>query len=165
MVFLFWTEHRGEGWDSGQSTRLPSIWPGFRSCYVRHIWVRDWSLFIAWVRGRKILGGITWFLGEKKAKGGISCNWEPKSGDRWKLRKDSEGWQLKFAWKTKTEGGGGNRESHQKLLGGSLQWSNIQRGYRLNFTLFCPKFYPRRQTMTGPLDLVNFANPPMNSLN
>ena len=47
-VFLFWTEHRGEGWGSGHSTQLPSIWPGLRSYYVRHIWVRDRSLFIAW---------------------------------------------------------------------------------------------------------------------
>ena len=39
----------------------------------------------------------------------------------------------------KTWGGGGNHESHQKLLRGSLQWRNIQRGDPLNFTLVSPK--------------------------
>ena len=40
----------------------------------------------------------------------------------------------------KTWGGGeGDRESHQKLLGGSLQLGNIQSGDRLNFTLSSPK--------------------------
>ena len=38
-------------------------------------------------------------------------------------------------------GGGENRESHQKLLGGSLQWSN-KRGDRLNFTLSSPQILP-----------------------
>ena len=36
-------------------------------------------------------------------------------------------------------GGNWGRESHQKLLGGSLQWSNVQRGGWLNFPLFSPK--------------------------
>ena len=36
--------------------------------------------------------------------------------------------------------GGGNHESHQKLVAGSLQRSNIQGGGgRLNFTLFSPQ--------------------------
>ena len=36
-------------------------------------------------------------------------------------------------------GGGGSRKSTTVIGGGSLQWSNIQRGDRLNFTLFSPK--------------------------
>ena len=47
--------------------------------------------------------------------GGVCRNWEPKRGDRWNLWKDSEGGPLKFAWKMKARGG--DRESHQKLLG------------------------------------------------
>ena len=39
-------------------------------------------------------------------------------------------------------GVGEDRESHQMLSGGSLQWSNIQRGDWLNFTLFSPKGSP-----------------------
>ena len=42
-----------------------------------------------------------------RTKGGISRNWEPKRGLRWKLWKDSERGPLKFAWKMKTEGGRG----------------------------------------------------------
>ena len=83
-------------------------------------------------KGRGIFGGIIWFLGEQK---GISLNWEPKSGDRWKLWKDSGrgGGGTQICLENED---GGDRESHQKA---SLQWSNIQRGYRLNFTLFCRK--------------------------
>ena len=51
-------------------------------------------------------------------KGGISRNREPKRGGSLKLWKDSKGAPLKFAWKMKTWGGGGDRESHQMLLGG-----------------------------------------------
>ena len=39
-------------------------------------------------------------------------------------------------------GGGRDRESHQKVLGGSLQRSNIQRGDRLNLTLGSKKSSP-----------------------
>ena len=62
-------------------------------------------------------------------------------GGDWKLWQDSEGGPLKFVWKMKTWGGG-DPESHQKLPGGSLRWSNIQRGDRLNFTSFSPKSCP-----------------------
>ena len=96
-------------------------------------------LIIYHLRGRgarrRILGGITWFLWEQREGSVVTEN--PK-GDHWKLWKDSEGGPLKFVWKTKTCGGAG-RENHQKLLGGSLQWSNIQMGDRLNFTLFSPE--------------------------
>ena len=53
----------------------------------------------------------------RKTKWGINRNWEPKRGDNWKLWRDSERGPLKFAWKMKTWGGG-DRESHQMLLGG-----------------------------------------------
>ena len=69
-----------------------------------------------WGRG----GGTEDFSGDhlifRRTKGGISRNWEPERGNRWKLWKGSEGGPLKFAWKVKTWGG--DCESHQKLLGG-----------------------------------------------
>ena len=30
---------REQGWRSGESTRLPSMWPGFESERLRHMWV------------------------------------------------------------------------------------------------------------------------------
>ena len=39
---------------------------------------RDRSLLIAWRGGGRILGGITWFLGEQK--GGSVVNENPKGG-------------------------------------------------------------------------------------
>ena len=74
----------------------------------------------------------------RRTKGGISRDWETKRGDHWKLWKDSEGDHSSLLGKSR-HWGGGERESHQILLGGSLQWSNIQRGDRLNFTLFSLK--------------------------
>ena len=49
-------------------------------------------------------------------------------------------------------GGGGDRKSHQMLSGGSLQWSNIQRGDWLNFTLFSPKACPPPPPPSPPGD-------------
>ena len=66
--------------------------------------------------GGRILGGITWFLGEQK--GGISRNLEPTRGGSLKTLEGFRGVPLKFAWKMKTWE---HRESHQMLLGGSLQ--------------------------------------------
>ena len=74
----------------------------------------------------------------RRSKGGISRDWETKRGHHWKLWKDSEGDHSSLLGKSR-HWGGGERESHQILLGGSLQWSNIQRGDRLNFTLFSLK--------------------------
>ena len=130
-------------WLSSLSTRNREL--GSRT-WIYSI-VRDWSLFIPWGGGR-ILGGS---LDCRRTKGGISRNWEPKRGDRWKLWKDSEGGPLKFAWKMKTWRRG-RRESHQKLLTGSLQWSNIQRMGRLNFALFSlnsSTLSPRSPTLPG----------------
>ena len=75
----------------------------------------------------------------RRTKGGISRNWETKRKDG--LWKDSEGDHSNLLGKSR-HWGGGERESHQILLGGSLQWSNIQRGDRLNFTLFSLKSPP-----------------------
>ena len=58
--------------------RLPSMRPGFRSCYVRHIWVRDRSLFIAWRGGGRILGGSLNFWEKEKEVSVITEN--PKGG-------------------------------------------------------------------------------------
>ena len=107
-------------------------WWEISLCYK----LRDRSLFIAWGGGGDF-GGITWFFEEQK--GGSVVTAEPKRGDHWKLWKDVEGGPLELALKMKTWG---DRESHQMLLGGSLQWSNIQRGDELNFTLFNLKSSP-----------------------
>ena len=64
---------------------------------------------------------MRWLLQIATVQGSIR-NWEPKRGDYWKLWKDSEGGPLKFM---AGKGGGGGRESHEMLLGESLQWSNI----------------------------------------
>ena len=89
-------------------------------------------------RGGRILGGSMDF-------------WENKSGDQSWLRtqkggslKTLEGFRggtTQICLEYEDMGGGGNRESHQKSLGGLLQWSNIQRGDRLNFTLFSSKSF------------------------
>ena len=83
-------------------------------------------------------------MGEKK--GGSVVTENPKL---LKLCKDSEGGPLKFAWKTKTWGGGGrDRESHQKLLGGITST-----GDRLNFTLSSPKTPPPPQVINSDRSL------------
>ena len=90
--------------------------------------------------GGRVISGITGFLGEKKGR--ISRNWEPQGGYHWKLWKDSEGGPLKFAWKLSR---GGITKVIKSYKGGSLQWSKIQRGEKLNFTLFSPKSPPPPQ--------------------
>ena len=34
-----WTQHYHTGWRSGEGTRLPPMWPGFKSRRRRHMWV------------------------------------------------------------------------------------------------------------------------------
>ena len=63
--------------------------------------------------GGGILGGITWFLGVLK---GGSVITENPDGGRWKVWKDSEGGTTQIC--SENEEMGGDRESHQKLLGG-----------------------------------------------
>ena len=85
----------------------------------------------------RLCGGGYWggdHLIFRRTKEGISRQWERKRGDHWKLCKDSEGELLK--WR---HGGGGVAKVIKCHLEGSLQGSNIQRGDRLNFTLFSPK--------------------------
>ena len=61
-----------------------------------------------------------------RTKGGISCNWEPKRGDHWKLWKDSEGGTTQiFLENEDMEGGRGGREKHQKLFGGPDHFSEV----------------------------------------
>ena len=67
--------------------------------------------------GQRILGGITLFLGEQKGRSVVTEN--PKQGITENFRRIQRGGgPLKFAWKMKTwggvEGGGEDRESHQK---------------------------------------------------
>ena len=38
-AFLKFWEDGEQGWHSGESTRLPSMWPGFDSRSRRHMWV------------------------------------------------------------------------------------------------------------------------------
>ena len=86
--------------------------------------------------GAEDFRGITWFLGEQK--GGSVVTENPKGGITENFGRIQRGGPIKFTWKVKTWAGGGSRKS-SKLLGGSLQWSNRQRGNRLNFTLFSRK--------------------------
>ena len=107
------------------------------SCvYIDDLYTRPWlpTVLQEGGGGGRVISGITRFLGEKK--GGISRNWEPQRGYHWKLWKDSEGGPLKFAWKLSH---GGITKVIKSYKGGSLQWSKIQRGEKLNFTLFSPK--------------------------
>ena len=103
------------------------------SCvYIDGLYTRPWLPTVLQERG--VISGITRFLGGKK--GGISRNWEPQGGYHWKLWKNSEGGPLKFAWKLSR---GEITKVIKSYKGGSLQWSEIQRGEKLNFTLFSPK--------------------------
>ena len=141
--FLFWTKHRGEGWFSGHSTRLPSIWPGFRSCYVRHIWVRDRSLFIAWGQGRRILGGITWFLGVQK--GGSVVTENPKAGIAENFgRIESD--HPNFAWKMKTRGRGRSWKSSKVIRGDHCSEVTFKGG----IAQISPRFAPNRPPPLPP---------------
>ena len=88
--------------------------------------LRGRSLFIAWGEGgRKI------FLGEQK--GGSVVTENPKEGITENYGK-IQGVLLKFAWKWRHGRGGRGIANVIKCY----QWSNIQRGDRLNFTLFSP---------------------------
>ena len=129
IVFLFWPGHRGEGWGSGQSTRLQSIWPGFRSCHVCHIWVRDRSLFIAWVRGQRILEGITWFLGEQKGVSVVTEN--PKAGIVENVGRIQSGDHSNLLGKWRR---GGGRGGWAAGVGGGRSWksSKVIRGDHFN---------------------------------
>ena len=83
-------------------------------CYLR-----DRSLFIAEGGWEKILGGITWFLGEQK--GGSVVTENPKGGIT-----DSEGGTTQiFLENEDMEGGRGGREKHQKLFGGPDHFSEV----------------------------------------
>ena len=74
----------------------------------------------------------------KTSKGPVIIFLGEQTGDHRKLWKDSERGPLKFSWKMKTWlGGGGGGESRKSS--NVIQWSKIQRGDRLNFTLFSPK--------------------------
>ena len=105
-----------------------------------HFALRDRSLFIAGGEGSEDFRGHHFIF--RRAKGGISHNWEPQKGDRWKLWKDSEGRPVKFAWKIKTcggGGGGGSRKSSKVIRWDHFSEVTFKWGDRLNFTLFSPK--------------------------
>ena len=69
------------------------------------------------MRGGEYLGGGGDHLIFRRTKEGSVVTEDPKGGSL----KTLEGFKrrpLKFAWKMKTWGGGGDRESNQMLLGG-----------------------------------------------
>ena len=66
--------------------------------------------------GRRILGGITWFLGEQK--GGSVITENPKGGSL-KTSEEFRGGTTQICLENEDMGGGGGgREIHQMLLGG-----------------------------------------------
>ena len=75
--------------------------------------------------------------GEGGIIGGSLDFWENKRGDRWKLWKDAEGETTQICLENEDM-----LRGDQKLLGESLQWSNIQTGDLLNFTLSSLKSPP-----------------------
>ena len=95
---------------------------------------------------RRILWGITWFLGEQKGRSVVTEN--PKGGIAENFGKMKRGDHSSLLGKWRYGGGGCNRESHQSYYWGS----NIYRGDRLNFNSFSLKssHSPRRYIMTGP---------------
>ena len=127
---------------SGQESIAPVVWPHdllptLRTQLCLHWWPLHHALTAdSFTRG----GGREGYKRDhtifRRKKGGISRNWEPQRGYHWKLWKDSEGGPLKFAWKLSH---GGITKVIKSYKGGSLQWSKIQRGEKLNFTLFSPK--------------------------
>ena len=71
----------------------------------------------------KIVGGITWFLGEQK--GGSVVTENPKGGITENFGRIQRGGPIKFSWKMKTWRGAGGREKHQKLFGGPDHVSEV----------------------------------------
>ena len=97
-------------------------------------------LFIKWIRDRSLFlpGGDHLIF--RTTKGGISRNWEPKRGESLKTLEGFGGGTTHFCLENEDMGGGGGESrKSSNVIGGSLQWSNIQRGDRVNFTLFSPK--------------------------
>ena len=96
-------------------------------CFKDHCFCEDcrfdyqWALGTShclspgWWRGGGGLVGITWFLGEQEKGSVVTEN--PKGGGSVKTLEGFRGGEIKFAWKMETWGGG-DRESHQMLLGG-----------------------------------------------
>ena len=90
-------------------------------------------------RGIPALFGLIRFMGEWK--GGSVVTENPKGGITENFGRIQRGDHSSSLGKSR-HWGGGERESHQILFGGSLQWNNIQSGDRLNFTLFSLKSSP-----------------------
>ena len=105
-----------------QDSETDSDWFSYR--------LRDRSLFIAW-RGQGILGGITWFLGEQNGWSVVTEN-----SSRRGVIKNLGRIHRRDQWRH----GRGIAKAINSYWGGLLRWSNIQRGDRLNFNLFNPKF-------------------------
>ena len=103
----------------------------------KFVTLSDRSLFIAGGGGGEFGWRINWFLGEQKE--GSVLTEKPKGRmDFGRIQRRT----TQICLENQDIGVGGKRDSHQILLGGSLQWSNIQRGDRLNFTLFSLKSPP-----------------------
>ena len=62
-----------------------------------------------------------------RTKGGISSNWEPKRGDRWKIWKDSEGGTTQIC--LENEGMvGGSRKSSKVIRGDHFTEETVKGG-------------------------------------
>ena len=100
----------------------------------RGLVIRDRSLFIAfggW--GEGFYERITSFVAEQKGRSVVTEI--PKGGIAENFGRIQRGGPLIFAWKMKTWRG--SRKSSKVMRG-----DNIQRGDRLDFTLFSPKSSP-----------------------
>ena len=116
---------RHHGYAFREGVKIPQ--PMFSAVFPQHLnfqsWKRTiytWGPVIIYRRGeggggKRILEGITWFLGEYKWESVVTEN--PKGRIAKKIRRIRKGDQLNLLGKW------------------GLQWSNIQRGCRLNFTL------------------------------
>ena len=80
--------------------------------------------FKKWLRKTPYFGGITWFLGEQKGGSEVT---ESQKGRPMKFLEGFRGETTQICLEDEDMGVG------------SLQWNNIQRGDRLNFTVFSPK--------------------------
>ena len=70
-----------------------------------------------------------------REKGGISRNWEPKRGNRWKLWKDSEGGTTQICLENEDIWGGGSPKSSKVIKGDLFSEVTLKGRDWLNFTL------------------------------
>ena len=62
MIIASWALRGVQGWRSGESTRLPPMWPGFDSQTRRHMWVE----FVGSLLHREVFSGYSGFPSPQK---------------------------------------------------------------------------------------------------